>query len=82
MTTPFEPSSDRGPATAGPQPSDGKARFEAMLRQVLTTDEAAQEHRSAKDQGTVARHAAAGARAKRSRERPARSRRPGPGKGR
>jgi len=64
-------------AEAGPPPSDGEARFEAMLREVLTTDEEARERRSAKDQRTVARHLAVGAKTRfeQSRGRPPKSRR-------
>jgi hypothetical protein len=59
-----------------------EAEFEAMLRQVLTTDEEAREHQSAKDLRTVARHLAVGARARCewSRLRAQRSRRRRPGK--
>ncbi|HZH53708.1 MAG TPA: hypothetical protein VEZ16_17720 [Microvirga sp.] len=66
-----------------PKPSDeasDAARFEAMLREVLTTDEEAREHRSAKDLRTVARQRAVGAKAQfaNSRERGPKSRGRGP----
>lgn len=66
------------------QPADDAARFEAMLREVLTTEEEALQHRSAKDLRTVARYRAVGAkeRFERSRARGPKSRRPGPEAGR
>ncbi len=65
-------------------PGDREARFEAMLREVLTTEEEALQRRSAKDQRTVARYRAVGAkeRFERSRARGPKSRRPGPEAGR
>jgi hypothetical protein len=64
----------------GAQPADDKARFEAMLRQVLTTEEEARQRRTAKDRRTVARDRAVDAKARSERERRPRSRRPGPGR--
>jgi hypothetical protein len=84
MMQPSEAKSKQDPAgpdeAAGVQPAPGEARFEAMLRQVLTTDEEARERRSAKDRRTVARYRAVDAKARSERERGPRSRRPEPGK--
>ena len=62
----------------GAQPTDVEARFEAMLRQVLTTEEGARERGTAKDRRTVARDRAVDAKARSERDRRLRSRRPGP----
>ncbi len=45
-------------------PEDAQARFEAMLMQVLTTDERSREHRTAKDRHGVARQKAKVAKAR------------------
>jgi hypothetical protein len=65
-------------------PGDREARFEAMLREVLTTEEEALQRRSAKDLRTVARYRAVGAkeRFERSREQGRAARKPRPGKSR
>jgi hypothetical protein len=67
-----------------PDPADtAEARFEAMLSQVLTTDEEAREHEAAKGTRTTARQRAAGAKAtsQRNRERALKSRKREPKRG-
>lgn len=60
-----------------PENEDPQARFEALLAQVLTTDERAREHEALKNVRGTARHQAVAAKESfaRNRERPLKTRR-------